>query len=185
MRINIGSGKKPLNDFITCDFDKSLNPDYCFNVGTDIFPFEDNSIEFVLAHHILQQLSKKELLYCMKELYRICKPRAKIDIRVPHYRNDKFWEDPFNENPITENKLKVFSKKYCELLDKQDSSISRVANILDVDFEIIRNDLVPEEIYRDAFTGQTKVEVERYISEHNNIVSEVHVMLAVIKGFPK
>jgi predicted SAM-dependent methyltransferase len=111
MRISIGSGEKRIDDFINCDYDPLTNPDYCFDLEKDPFPFPDNSVDEVLASHVLEHLGDG-YFHCIKELYRVCKHGAVIHVNVPHHRNDNFADDPTHKRPITVRGLKLFSKSF-------------------------------------------------------------------------
>lgn len=52
-----------------------------FDIDSGVFPYEDNSVGFVWAHHILEHMT--DLIRVMKEIYRVCIDGAQIDIVVP------------------------------------------------------------------------------------------------------
>ena len=180
MKINIGAGSTKIEGFITCDYDKLNNPDYCFNLETDRFPFEDNTVEIVVAHHVLEHLGEG-YFNCLKELYRVCKHGATIDVRVPHHRHDYYYDDPTHRRPITVGGLRLFSKKHNKLCKEQQAASSRLGDFFQVDFEILEWDYIPSKDYKDQFVGQPREEVEVYLKQHNNIIEELWVKLVVIK----
>lgn len=180
MKINIGSGGTEYEGYKTCDYDPLANPDYLFNLETDTFPFEDNTVESVIAHHVLEHLGEG-YFHCLKELYRVCKHGATIDIRVPHYRHDYFFDDPTHRRPITVGGLLLFSKKHNKLCREQGAASSRLGDYFNVDFEIVQWDYMPSAQYRNKFVGLPRDEVEEYLREHNNIIEELWVKLVVIK----
>lgn len=178
MKINLGAGGKKIEGFISCDFDPLTNPDHLFNVEHDRFPFEDNSVDVVLAHHILEHLGEG-YFHCLKEIYRVCKHGAIIDVRVPHYRHMTFAADPTHRRPILPEGLNLFSKKFNRV--HAHSSASQLGYYYNVDFEIISIDEIPDPNYREAFSNVPAEEVKKYIYEHNNIVMEYYIRLVVIK----
>ena len=180
MKIIIGSGGTKLDGFVTCDYDPLAEPDYVFNLETDKFPFEDNSVEVVVAHHVFEHLGEG-YFHCLKELYRVCKHGATIDVRVPHYRHDYFFDDPTHRRPITVGGLLLFSKKHNKLCKEQGAASSRLGDWLDVDFEIADWQPTPAAQYREQFNGMPKEEVELYLREHNNIIEELWIKLVVVK----
>lgn len=180
MKINIGAGSTKIEGFVTCDYDKLNNPDYCFNLETDTFPFANNSVEIVVAHHVLEHLGEG-YFNCLKELYRVCKHGALIDIRVPHHRHDYFYDDPTHRRPITVGGLRLFSKKHNRLCKEQDAASSRLGDFFQVDFEILEWDYIPSQKYKEQFIGKPREEVETYLDQHNNIIEELWVKLVVIK----
>lgn len=180
MKINIGSGNSKIDGFVTVDYDSSSNPDYCLDIENDYLPFDDNTVEVVVAHHILEHLGEG-YFHCLQEIYRVCKHGALIDIRVPHPRHDAFIADPTHRRPITPLGLQLFSKKFNKLCKEQGAASSLLGEFFNIDFEILAWDYVPEEKYRVLLSGQTKEYIDEYISERNNIVSEIHIKLVVNK----
>lgn len=80
LRIDIGCGTNKPDNFIGVD----ICPGPGVDIVTDLtkkFPFQDNSVDEVRAHDIIEHLPDK--LHTMNEIWRICKPDAKVDIRVP------------------------------------------------------------------------------------------------------
>lgn len=180
MKINIGSGGVKLEGFVTCDYDALAEPDHIVNLETDTLPFEDNTVEVVVAHHILEHLGPG-YFHCLQELYRVCKPGAFIDIRVPHHRHDYFYDDPTHRRAITVGGMLLFSKKHNQLCREQGAASSRLGDYFGVDFEIVDWDYSPSNAYRLEFEGEPRDKVERYLKEHNNIIEELWIKLVVIK----
>jgi predicted SAM-dependent methyltransferase len=179
-KLNIGAGGIKIEGFVTCDYDSLSNPDYVFDLETDPFPFENNSVEVVVAHHVLEHLGPG-YFHCLQELYRVCKHGAFIDIRVPHHRHDYFYDDPTHRRPITPGGLLLFSKKHNRLCREQGAASSRLGDYFNVDFEIVDWQYVPSQMYQKQFEGQPREQVESYLREHNNIIEEVWIKLVVIK----
>lgn len=180
MKINIGAGDTRYDGFLNCDYDKRSSPDFQFNLETDRYPFEDNSVEAVIAHHVLEHLGDG-YFHCLKELYRICKPGALIDVRVPHPRHTDFIDDPTHRRPITPQGLSLFSKKYNDICIRQNTMASRLGYYFNVDFELVDVVEVPDPKYLKTFNSMTVDAAQRYIHEHNNIVLEYRIKLVVVK----
>ena len=180
MKINLGAGGTKLDCFVTLDYDPLENPDYIVDLEKDTLPFEDSTVEVVIAHHILEHLGPG-YFHCLKEIYRVCKHGATIDIRVPHHRHDYFYDDPTHRRPITVGGLLLFSKKHNKLCREQGAASSRLGDYFKVDFEILDYNYMPSQQYRDQFVGEPRDVVEKYLREHNNIIEELWVNLVVIK----
>lgn len=180
MKINIGAGGTKIEGFVTLDYDPLTEPDYVVNLEKDPFPFDENTVEVVVAHHVFEHLGEG-YFHCLKELYRVCKHGATIDVRVPHYRHDYFYDDPTHRRPITVGGMLLFSKKHNRLCKEQGAASSRLGDWLDVDFEIVNWDYVPDKRYREEFNGKPREEVEKYLREHNNIIEELWIKLVVVK----
>jgi predicted SAM-dependent methyltransferase len=180
MKLNIGAGDVKMEGFHTCDMDPLSKPDFLFDLENDVFPFEDSSVDVVVAHHVLEHLGKG-YFHCIQELYRVCKHGAIIDIRVPHYRHDEFFDDPTHQRAITVNGLRLFSKKYNQMAREQNAMASRLADRYKVDFEVVEWDYIPSAKYRKEFEGQPKDVVEKYLKEHNNIIEQIWIKWVVVK----
>jgi ubiquinone/menaquinone biosynthesis C-methylase UbiE len=180
MKINIGSGHNKIEGFISIDYDSHSNPDYQLNIETDVLPFEDSVVETVVAHHILEHLGDG-YFHALQEIYRVCKHGAIIDIRVPHPRHDAFLADPTHRRPITPLGIQLFSRNFNEHCKKNQLAASTLGEYFGVDFDILEWHYVPEEKYKQFFSGKTKEFIEEYINERNNIISEYHIKLVVNK----
>jgi predicted SAM-dependent methyltransferase len=180
MKINIGAGDTKLEDYVTLDYDLNTNPDYQLDIEKDRFPFDDNTVESVVAHHILEHLGEG-YFHCLKEIYRVCKHGAIVDIRVPHPRHDSFLADPTHRRPVTIVGLQLFSKKFNKHCREKGYASSRLGEYFEVDFEVLNYHYVPDERAREKFQSFTPDQIEDYANEHNNIISEVHVKLLVNK----
>ena len=180
MKLNIGGGDRRYDGFVNIDYDQNCKPDYCFDMEKERWPFEDNSVDSVIAHHVLEHLGEG-YFHVMQELYRVCEHGATIDIVVPHFRHDTFIHDPTHRRPITVDGMLLFSKKYNDWCKEQGAAASRLGYHFGVDFEVVDHHDVPDPTYLDAFTSTPKEEAAKYIVEHNNIIMEVHMKLVVIK----
>lgn len=180
LKINIGAGGTRMDGYITLDYDKNENPDYVVDLEKDVLPFSDNSVEVVIAHHVLEHLGEG-YFHCLKELYRVCCQGAVIDVRVPHFRHDFFHDDPTHRRPITPGGLQLFSKKYNQICREQHSASSRLGDYFNVDFEIHSIRQVLSRRYAEHVKGMAQSDLERLIAEHSNVVEEFHIQLKVVK----
>lgn len=180
MKINLGAGYNKFDNFVSCDYDASTNPDYVFDLEKDRFPFDDNSVDEVIAHHVLEHLGEG-YFHCMQELYRVCQNNVVISIRVPHPRHYHFLADPTHRRPILPEGLWLFSKKQNDISKSGKNASSCLGHYFNVDFEVLDVINVPDENYIKHFEGKLNAEVEQYMHEHNNIIQEIVIKLLVIK----
>jgi ubiquinone/menaquinone biosynthesis C-methylase UbiE len=181
MKINLGGGLKRFDGFLNVDHDPLTNPDFCFDIEKDKFPFDDNSIEEVKAHHILEHIGDKFFNF-MKELYRVCKNGAIIDIFVPHHRHENYFNDPTHRRPITVEMLKQFSKKWCEWHQDYWKSSSGFAPRLNVDFEITTFEYLVDYEYEEMAKQGRQEEIFELAKRFNNVFFETKIKLVVIKS---
>lgn len=182
MKLNIGSGYKKYPDFLNVDLDPLTNPDFCINIETDIFPIESNTVEEIKAYHILEHISDG-FYHLLKELYRICKHRAIIDIQVPHHRSEVWYGDTSHVRFITVDNMRQFSKKYNKWHIEKWGSSSGFGLKLDVDFEIVEFNFIPNEIWIDRFKEMSQEQIIEVSRNFNNVYNETHIKLMVIKDY--
>ena len=137
MKLNLGSGSNPKPDFVNVD--KYGTPDVKHDLEEFPWPWDNNSIDEILMNHILEHLGETSDIFLgiMKEIYRICKPRAKIKISCPHPRHDDFISDPTHIRAITPRLFELFSKKNNEKWAEGGFANSPLALYLNVDFFIL------------------------------------------------
>lgn len=180
MKINLGSGTKRYRDYINIDSDINSKPDYVINLEKDKLPFDDNSVEHVIAHHILEHLGDG-FIPCLKELYRVCKPNAIIDVRVPHPRHDIFLIDPTHKRPIFPHTLDMFSKTRNQRDAENNGSETPLGFIYNIDLQVISYDFILDPYWQTIFQQYTEEQCEHAARSFNNVIQEIHIMVKVIK----
>lgn len=126
MKLNLGCGKdiKPKEEGrINLDFIKRPGVDVVHDLNKYPWPFnKDNSFDEIYCSHILEHLENFQR--AMSEIKRICKNKAKVIIRVPHFSCGVSYRDPthkrffsyftfdyFEREEYNLPKFKVLSKK--------------------------------------------------------------------------
>ena len=177
MRLNLGSGGKPLEGYVNVDLQPMENPDVLCDIGKDRWPFDDNSVEEVVAEHILEHLTTPELFYCMQEMYRVCKTDAVVKVRLPHPRADIFLGDPTHQRPIMPGTLLMFSQGQIEKLRSKGVVLTPFGKYLGVDFY-----LDPKIVWRFAEGVDANAPDIAWQMKHlNNIVQEFDATMRVVK----
>ena len=179
MKLNIGAGNTHYEGFLNCDHSNIFNPDYVFDLEKDIWPFEDNTVDEVIAHHVLEHMGEG-YFHCLKELYRVCKNDALIDIKVPHYRNENQFHDPTHRRPITHVGFLLFSKKY----NKESTGAgSKLGLMYDIDFEIIscENSLCTWHPQYEYLSKLNHHDLDRYAYDKVGVYDETHIKLKAVK----
>jgi len=180
MKINLGSGSKRIPEYLNIDIDSGSNPDYCLNIEKDKLPFEDSSIDEVLAHHILEHLGDG-FFHCLQELYRVCKHGAIIDVRVPHPRHDTFLIDPTHKRPIYPHTLDMFSKKRNKRDLDAGGCETPLGFIYDVDLIVINHTFILDGYWQEQFKNFSEEQCEHSARSFNNVILEIGIKLMVNK----
>ncbi len=84
MKLNIGCGTNIREGYVNLDFIKGKGVDVVHNLNEFPYPFKDNTFEYIYASHILEHLTPT-IFKIIRELVRISKDKAIIEIIVPHY----------------------------------------------------------------------------------------------------
>lgn len=177
MKLNIGCGAKRLDGYVNIDAEPQTNPDVICNIGRDVWPFDDDSADEVVAEHILEHLTTPELFHCMQQLYRVCKSGAQIKVRLPHPRHDIFLSDPTHQRPIMPGTCMLFSQGQIKRLRDKGLTLTPFGEYLGVDFEM-GDDLVYE---FDAGVDMTAPDLQWQAKHLNNIIREWSVTLTAVK----
>lgn len=182
-RLNLGCGTNHLDCYINVD--KFGEPDICLDLETFPYPWENNSVAEIEMHHVLEHLGQQTEVYLkvIQELYRICKPEAKVHITVPHHRSDRFFHDPTHVRPITPVGLSMFSKRKNREWQTTGKAFTLLALYLDVDFELIHIAHTPSEVwferYSDSASDKNLLLKESEV--YSNLIKDVEMTLTVIK----
>ncbi len=90
-RVDLGCGAWKPEGFIGVDKYSKPGVDIVADLNQR-FPFPDNSVDEVRAHDVIEHLPNR--IHTMNEIWRICKPNARVDIRVPSTDGRGVFQDP-------------------------------------------------------------------------------------------
>lgn len=184
MKLNLGSGYKRFPDFLNVDFDLKTNPDFVVDLEKEPWPFQDNSVIEVKAHHILEHLGDPGFFHFLKELYRVCQDGAIIEIVVPHHNHDVFKNDPTHRRPITIEGMRLFSKKWNDVCIENDDGSSKLGHYYDVDFELLDFQYTFDAAYSHLLENvdqEKEQQIQMMIRQFNNIIIETKIDMMVCK----
>ena len=107
VRLNLGSGNDRRPGYINVD-NGNCDCDLDWDLENLPLPWEDSSVDEVLALHFMEHLSKDKFIPFMREIYRICKNGALIHIEVPYFLSSNFACDPTHKMPFAERTFNYF-----------------------------------------------------------------------------
>lgn len=93
IKINLGCGKNYRTGWVNVDINGEVKADVYTNF-TKKLPFKDNYADFVLLDNVLEHIPPEKYFIFLKELHRICKRKAVIEIYVPHYSGMYAFKHP-------------------------------------------------------------------------------------------
>ncbi len=82
-KLNLGSGGKPLEGYVSVDLFESPNVDEIFDMG-DI-PYQDNTIGGIYSEHSLEHVSFKKCEAVLQEWFRVLQPGGQLELYMPDF----------------------------------------------------------------------------------------------------
>ncbi len=79
-RLNIGASQTKLDGFVNVDV--APWADVSLDLGSDVLPFEDDSVDLVFSYHTLEHVP--DYLFALGEIYRVLKHGAPLLIGLPY-----------------------------------------------------------------------------------------------------
>ena len=116
-------------------------------------------------------------------MYRVCRGEARIQINVPHWRHDYFYDDPTHVRAITPLGLQLFSQQLNREWIARGGANSPLGLYLGVDFELIQVGFRPSPLWYQRHPGP-EVDIQLLQTEsalYNNLIEELNMTLKVIK----
>ena len=91
---------------LNLDMNPAVAPDLLCELGKDRIDLPDDSIDLVVALHVLEHVGVqgqvKEWFACWEELYRVMRPGARLNFECPYHTSVWAWADPTHVRPISE-----------------------------------------------------------------------------------
>lgn len=109
-KLNIGCGKDPKKGYINLDITKLPHVDVVHNLDKYPWPFKDNTFEEVFCDNVLEHL--ESITKPIEEIWRICKPKAKIIVKVPIFPSVYAAVDPTHKQFFTYMTFDYFGANY-------------------------------------------------------------------------
>lgn len=185
MRFNMGCGQHKQPGYVNVDSAAASQPDEVVDLETTPWPWPDSCAEEILFNHSLEHMGgdPKVFLAIMQEIYRIAAPGAVVRINVPHPRHDNFIGDPTHVRAITPQMMELFDRPMNEQWRQRGSANTPLALYLDVDFGLIRRDVMLDEPYRGRLKSGalTPEAAQELLKTSNNIAAEFRIELVAHK----
>ena len=83
-KLNLGSGEHYRRGFLNVDTTSKFKKDLYVD-ATMKLPFKDNTFKYVYIRHVFEHLPQDNLGFICKELARVCRRGAIIDLFAPHF----------------------------------------------------------------------------------------------------
>ena len=190
IKLNLGCGYKRITGFVNVDKEPLTKPDVLWDLEKFPWPWKDNSVNEVKLVHVLEHLGRETSVYknIIQELYRVCINGAAIEIRVPYFRHTFYWADPTHVRAITPFGMALLSQSKNKEWIAAGYANTTLGLFWNVDFEVANvHWIVDKRVWDDMFPHMTlsENEMQEFLGhrgvEINELVSEVHIGLTVIK----
>lgn len=184
MKLNLGSGNRPLEGYVNWDKEPSVVCELLVDLEVLPWPAANNSCEEIMMSHVLEHLGQTPTDFCriMKEIYRILSPGGTLIVKVPHPRSEGYLGDPTHVRPITPQLMSLFGKAYCAYCKERDWPNTPLAIYLDIDLELkdTNFNLTPRWGEKFKQGNVTKEELDYAIESFNNVVDEITMTLVKV-----
>ena len=92
---------------INLDMNPHVQPDIVCTLGIDPIPLPDDSVDLVIALHVLEHIGSSPGDFAAwwqfwSELYRVLRPGARIQFECPYHASVWAWADPTHVRAISE-----------------------------------------------------------------------------------
>ena len=178
MKLNLGCGSTKLEGYTNLDKYDVFNPDVLHDLEICPWPFDDNSVSYVIAHHIMEHLGETSIKFMniLAELYRICKPKTILDIRVPHYNCWIQYADPTHVRSILPEMFDLF--------DGERHPDSNLYLSTGLNFKVLQVEYIPVQPYQLKIDAKemTLKEVIQLSNHQVNIIAEYHMLIEIVKN---
>lgn len=183
LKLNLGCGQNHMKGYVNVD--KYGDPEVRCDLEVFPWPWEDNSVSYVLMNHVLEHLGQGTDVYLgiIKEIYRICEDGAHVQVNVPHPRHDDFITDPTHVRMVTPNGLKLFSQAFNLECAEKHYSDSPLGLYMDVDFELGNVEYLLDEPWASMRRSGEKTDddMRQIMRDFNNVIKQTSIGLKVIK----
>lgn len=184
MKLNLGCGRDYRPGWTNVDWDTTVEPDLLLDLNSTPWPFADASADTILLRDVLELLGQSNDTFAsiMRELYRIAKPDAVIEIRSRHPLHRDFLDDPSCVRRVTPETLLYFDLSVGEVWKATKQPQRSLAPSLGVDFDTIEALYFP-----DPHLAAQRQEGDKPIAElartNTNIIQSTLIKLKVRKPF--
>jgi len=186
MKLNIGCGFNKLDGYVNVDQFPECEPDVLWNLEETPWPFEESTVDELVAHHVLEHLGQdtKVFFAIMKELYRLMSHGGHMKITVPHPYHPTFISDPTHVRPFTRNTFEMMNRHKNLDWAKRNVNVTMLALMLDINFVMVKAIQRFDDAWRKKMeTGELTLEqVRDAAGTRLGVVKELEITLCADKS---
>jgi hypothetical protein len=184
-KINLGCGSRPLAACLNIDFARESNADLFCDLEREIWPIPDDSVEEAFVHHVLEYMST-DLEHFLRELYRVCRDGAVVDVRLPGHAHDSTITDSADCRAFHPDALAMLDRVACTRAFMRGYSKTPLALYWNIDFVTVSVEcvLVPRARRLAKVLSWLGLSRETVSPCFRSFYDATHVVLRVRKGNP-
>lgn len=107
VRLNLGAGRDARAGYLNVDRVKSEQVDVVVDLDRFPYPWDDNSVEAILMHHVLEHVGDVHAV--MDELWRILAVKGILEVYVPHFSHFQALTHPEHQHAFHYNSMNMFT----------------------------------------------------------------------------
>lgn len=107
LKLNLGCGNDYKKDYINIDKNNDVKCDQIVDLENDVFPWEDNSVEEIVAKHLVEHIWKRDRF--MNECWRVLKQGGRMYIETPTAGTVAYWKDPTHISGWVEQTFRYYA----------------------------------------------------------------------------
>ena len=108
VKVNIGCGYRNPEGWIGVDIRKFDGVDIICDVGKDKFPFDDNSVDEIVASELFEHFNVDQLFHCLDECWRTLKPSGTLQVIVPKAGTGAWYAHPDHKMHFIEDSFAFY-----------------------------------------------------------------------------
>ncbi|MBJ9992297.1 MULTISPECIES: methyltransferase domain-containing protein [Paenibacillus] len=183
MRIDLGCGKNKFRECIGIDKMDYAETDIVHDINQGL-PFDDNSVDFVMASHSLQYVD--DLQAVLNEIYRICRHKAVVCIVAPYAHVTSHIVNPHYKQLFNEHSPRYWTKYAGKMPDSDEFLFSPTdkwslwdeESSLPIDFRVLRMEFFYFPLFR---SGYEPFELTLLRQSQLNVAFQIMYQLLVVK----
>ncbi len=185
MKLNLGCGFHHLPGYVNVDRFADAAPDVLHDLEQMPWPFDTDSVDEIVARHVLEHMGATFAGFAalFREIYRVCRHRARLMIVVPHHLHATFVADPTHVRAYTPLTFQMMSQVRNRQWIERDENYTMLARMLGVDFELAAASQAYDPVWLDkvARGEMTRADLREAAASRIGVVREIRVIMRAVK----
>lgn len=195
MKLNISCGTDVKEGFVNTDLHDRNWKEWCKDneyfpanmKGTSFvalrlpgtFPWKDNSVDFVYISHVLEDFCNEDFFAIIKEIHRVMKPGALLEIRVPEWGFNGALANPHHQKMFQKNSFQWLAKDKYNVSDYADGEYCFFSEMISCKSVVRQSWLshIVGEVWKMFMSKEKLLSVREDIKGKKGIVNQIYELL--------